>query len=54
MLLLALFHVFESMGPVPFDIFAETDIARRFPIEARVFVSTPWEYIQEAFKKSLE
>ena len=41
MLFLALYIVFKSIEPLPFDSPAETDVARRFSTNAKVFVSTP-------------
>ena len=37
-LFLALCRVFKSMEPLTFDSLAETDVVRRFPNSAKVFV----------------
>ena len=38
-LFLSLYRMFKSMEPLSFDSPAETDVARKFPTLAKVFVS---------------
>ena len=41
MLFLALYRVFNSMEPLYFDSLAETDVVKRFPTSAKVFLCPP-------------